>query len=42
MPIVTYANAFELEVADFTGDGFDDIVKGCRGGPDRLLVGLPR
>lgn len=42
MPIVTYANAFDLEVADFTGDGVDDIFIASRGGADRLLVGLPR
>lgn len=42
LPIVTYANAFDLEVADFTGDGIDDVFIASRGGPDRLLVGLPR
>jgi hypothetical protein len=41
MPIVTYANAFDLEVADFTGDGIDDVFVASRGGSDRLLVGLP-
>jgi hypothetical protein len=41
MPIVTYANAFDLEVADFTGDGIDDVFVASRGGADRLLVGLP-
>ena len=41
MPIVTYANAFDLEVADFTSDGIDDVFVASRGGSDRLLVGLP-
>ena len=41
MPIVTYANAFDLEVADFTGDGIDDVFVASRGGADRLLIGLP-
>lgn len=42
IPIVTLANAFDLEVADFTGDGIDDVFVASRGGADRLLVGLPR
>lgn len=42
MPIVTYANAFDMEVADFNGDGVDDVFIASRGGPDRLLMGIPR
>jgi len=42
VPIVSYANAFDLEVADFTGDGIDDVFIASRGGADRLLIGLPR
>ena len=42
IPPVTVANAFDLEVADFTGDGIDDLFVASRGGADRLLVGLPR
>jgi hypothetical protein len=42
MPVLTRANAFDLEVADFTGDGIDDVFVASRGGADRLLVGLPR
>lgn len=42
MPIGTYANAFDIEVADFTGDGVDDVFVASRGGLDRLLIGLPR
>jgi FG-GAP-like repeat len=41
IPIVSDANAFDLEVADFTGDGIDDVFVASRGGADRLLVGLP-
>jgi hypothetical protein len=42
MPIVTYANAFDMEVADYNGDGVDDVFIASRGGPDRLLMGIPR
>ncbi len=42
MPIITTANAFDLEVADFNGDGIDDVFVASRGGADRLLLGLPR
>ena len=42
LPIVTSANAFDLEVADFNGDGVDDVFIASRGGADRLLLGLPR
>ncbi len=42
IPSVTLANAFDLEVADFTGDGIDDVFVASRGGADRLLIGLPR
>jgi hypothetical protein len=42
LPIVTSANAFDLEVADFNGDGIDDVFVASRGGADRLLTGLPR
>lgn len=41
IPIATYANAFDLEVADFNGDGIDDVFVASRGGADRLLLGLP-
>jgi hypothetical protein len=42
IPPVTLANAFDLEVADVTGDGIDDLFVASRGGADRLLIGLPR
>ncbi len=41
IPGVTVANAFDLEVADYTGDGIDDVFVASRGGADRLLIGLP-
>ncbi len=42
LPAVALANAFDLEVADFTGDGIADVFVASRGGADRLLIGLPR
>jgi len=40
IPLVTGANAFDLEVADFNSDGRPDLFVASRGGPDRLLRGL--
>ncbi len=42
LPPVSLANTFDLEIADFNGDGVDDIFVASRGGPDRLLIGIPR
>ena len=40
MPPIAGANAFDIEIADFTGDGRLDLFVASRGGPDRLLIGL--
>lgn len=40
MPPVTGANGFDVEVADFNGDGRADLFVASRGGADRLLLGL--
>lgn len=39
LPKSALANAFDLEVADFNGDGRADLFVASRGGPDRLLLG---
>jgi len=39
-PPSAVANAFDIEVADFNGDGLDDLFIASRGGPDRLLLGV--
>lgn len=39
-PTIAGANAFDIEVADFNGDGRPDLFVASRGGPDRLLLGL--
>lgn len=39
IPPATGANAFDLEVADFNGDGRRDLFVASRGRPDRLLLG---
>jgi hypothetical protein len=40
IPPIAGANAFDIEVADFNGDGRLDLFVASRGGPDRLLIGL--
>ncbi|OEO33134.1 hypothetical protein VW23_008100 [Devosia insulae DS-56] len=40
VPPITGANAFDIELADFNGDGRPDLFVASRGGPDRLLIGL--
>lgn len=40
LPATALANTFDLEVADYNGDGIDDLFVASRGGPDRLLLGL--
>lgn len=40
LPPSAGANAFDIEVADFNGDGRWDLFIASRGGPDRLLLGL--
>jgi hypothetical protein len=40
VPPVAGANAFDIELADFNGDGRTDLFVASRGGPDRLLIGL--
>lgn len=40
VPSSAGANAFDIEVADFNGDGRPDLFIASRGGPDRLLLGL--
>jgi hypothetical protein len=40
VPPIAGANAFDIEVADFNGDGRPDLFIASRGGPDRLLIGL--
>lgn len=40
IPAIAGANAFDIEVADFNGDGRPDLFVASRGGPDRLLLGL--
>lgn len=40
IPPIAGANAFDIEVADFNGDGRTDLFVASRGGPDRLLLGL--
>lgn len=40
IPPVAGANAFDIEAADFNGDGRLDLFVASRGGPDRLLIGL--
>jgi len=40
IPLIAGANAFDIEVADFNGDGRPDLFVASRGGPDRLLLGL--
>lgn len=40
VPTVAGANAFDIEVADFNGDGRLDLFVASRGGADRLLIGL--
>jgi len=40
LPPSAMANAFDIEVADFNGDGRDDLFVASRGGPDRLLLGV--
>jgi hypothetical protein len=42
LPRSAVANALDLEVADFNGDGATDLFVASRGGPDRLLLGVPR
>ena len=39
LPPSAGANAFDIEVADFNGDGVADLFVASRGGPDRLLLG---
>ncbi len=39
LPPSAAANAFDLEVADFNGDGRADLFVASRGGADRLLLG---
>lgn len=40
LPPSTGANAFDIESADFNGDGRLDLFIASRGGPDRLLLGF--
>lgn len=40
LPPSAGANAFDIESADFNGDGRLDLFIASRGGPDRLLLGL--
>ncbi|RYE10894.1 MAG: VCBS repeat-containing protein [Hyphomicrobiales bacterium] len=42
IPATALANTFDLEVADYNGDGVDDLFVASRGGADRLLLGLAR
>lgn len=41
LPPSAAANALDIEVADFNGDGRPDLFVASRGGPDRLLLGVP-
>lgn len=41
LPPSAMANAFDIEPGDFNGDGRDDFFVASRGGPDRLLLGVP-
>jgi hypothetical protein len=40
VPPISGANAFDIELADFNGDGRPDLFVASRGGPDGLLLGL--
>lgn len=40
VPPIAGANAFDIEAADFNGDGRPDLFVASRGGADRLLIGL--
>lgn len=40
LPPSAVANAFDIEMGDFNGDGRADLFIASRGGPDRLLLGL--
>lgn len=39
LPETARGNGFDIVVADFDGDGRDDLFFASRGGPDRLLLG---
>jgi hypothetical protein len=41
LPDSAVANALDMELADFNGDGQPDLFVASRGGPDRLLLGVP-
>jgi hypothetical protein len=41
LPASAMANAFDIEVADYNGDGKPDLFVCSRGGPDRLLLAIP-
>lgn len=41
LPASAVANALDIERGDFNGDGRTDLFVASRGGPDRLLLGVP-